>query len=57
MVHVPMSSSRVPKAQLLVILENQEFRISIDGRFFSRDLSIPIGAGEHVIVLDASAGG
>ena len=26
-----MSSSRVPKAQLLVILENQEFRISIEG--------------------------
>ena len=38
------------------ILKN-EFRISIDGRFFSRDLAIPIGAGEHVIILDGSAGG
>ncbi len=35
----------------------KEFRVSIEGRFFSRDLSIPIGAGEHVIILDGSAGG
>lgn len=34
-----------------------EFRISIDGRFFSRDPSIPIGPGEHVIILDGTAGG
>ena len=47
-----------PQLQLIAGTELvSEFRISIDGRFFSRDLSIPIGAGEHVIVLDASAGG
>jgi molybdopterin-guanine dinucleotide biosynthesis protein A len=31
--------------------------VSIDGRSFLRDLRVPIGPGEHVIVLDASVGG
>jgi molybdopterin-guanine dinucleotide biosynthesis protein A len=33
------------------------FIVSLGGREFVRDASIPIGPGEHVIVLDASAGG
>ncbi len=33
------------------------FLVSLDGRSFVRDVAIPIGAGEHVIVLDASVGG
>ena len=33
------------------------FIVSLGGRDFVRDGSIPIGAGERVIVLDASAGG
>jgi molybdopterin-guanine dinucleotide biosynthesis protein A len=33
------------------------FIVSLGGRDFVRDASIPIGAGERVIVLDASAGG
>jgi molybdopterin-guanine dinucleotide biosynthesis protein A len=31
--------------------------VSIDGRSFVRDTAIPVGPGEHVIVLDASVGG
>ena len=33
------------------------FAVSLAGREFVRDVRIPIGPGEHVIVLDASAGG
>jgi hypothetical protein len=33
------------------------FLVSLDGRSFVRDAAIPIGPGEHVIVLDASVGG
>jgi len=33
------------------------YAVSLDGRTFLRDLSVPIGPGEHVIVLDASVGG
>jgi molybdopterin-guanine dinucleotide biosynthesis protein A len=33
------------------------YAVSLAGRAFVRDLRIPIGPGEHVIVLDASAGG
>ena len=33
------------------------YAVSLEGRAFVRDLRIPIGPGEHVIVLDASAGG
>ena len=35
----------------------KHFLVSIDGRSFVRDGAIPIGPGEHVIVLDASVGG
>jgi molybdopterin-guanine dinucleotide biosynthesis protein A len=33
------------------------FRVSLDGRDFVDDLALPVGPGEHVIVLDASVGG
>jgi len=33
------------------------YRISLDGRAFVCDVEVPIGPGEHVIVLDASVGG
>lgn len=33
------------------------FLVSLDGRVFVRDVSIPIGPGEQVVVLDASVGG
>ena len=33
------------------------FLVSLGGRDFVRDARIPIGPGELVIVLDASAGG
>ena len=33
------------------------FLVSLDGRTFVRDVTIPIGPGEQVIVLDASVGG
>jgi hypothetical protein len=33
------------------------YLVSIDGRQFVRDLQVPIGPDEHVIVLDASVGG
>lgn len=33
------------------------YAISLEGRTFLRDLQVPIGPGEHVIVLDASVGG
>jgi hypothetical protein len=33
------------------------FLVSLDGRSFVRDVAIPIGPGEQVIVLDASVGG
>lgn len=33
------------------------FLVSLDGRAFVRDGSIPVGAGERVIVLDSAAGG
>jgi hypothetical protein len=33
------------------------FLVSLEGRSFVRDAAIPIGPGEHVIVLDASVGG
>jgi molybdopterin-guanine dinucleotide biosynthesis protein A len=33
------------------------FLVSLDGRAFVRDAALPIGPGEHVIVLDASVGG
>jgi molybdopterin-guanine dinucleotide biosynthesis protein A len=35
----------------------KHFLVSLDGRSFVRDAKIPIGPGEHVIVLDASVGG
>lgn len=35
----------------------RHFLVSLDGRAFVRDGAIPIGPGEHVIVLDASVGG
>jgi hypothetical protein len=31
--------------------------VSLGGRTFVRDVTIPIGPGEQVIVLDASVGG
>ena len=33
------------------------FIVSLGGRDFVRDGSLPIGPGERVVVLDASAGG
>lgn len=36
---------------------SRHFLVSLDGRTFVRDLAIPVGPGEHVIVLDASVGG
>ena len=36
---------------------SRHFLVSLDGRAFVRDLAIPVGPGEHVIVLDASVGG
>jgi molybdopterin-guanine dinucleotide biosynthesis protein A len=33
------------------------FLVSIDGRAFFRDATIPVGPGERVIVLDSAAGG
>jgi len=33
------------------------FLVSLDGRTFVRDVAVPIGPGEKVIVLDASVGG
>lgn len=33
------------------------FKVSLDGRDFVDDLALPVGPGEHVIVLDASVGG
>ncbi|MDH3519100.1 MAG: molybdenum cofactor guanylyltransferase [Myxococcales bacterium] len=33
------------------------FLVSIEARAFVRDASIPVGPGEHVIVMDASVGG
>jgi molybdopterin-guanine dinucleotide biosynthesis protein A len=33
------------------------YLVSLDGRSFVRDTSVPVGPGEHVIVLDASVGG
>jgi molybdopterin-guanine dinucleotide biosynthesis protein A len=33
------------------------FLVSLDGRRFLREVSVPIGPGEHVVVLDASVGG
>jgi hypothetical protein len=36
---------------------SRHFLVSLDGRAFVRDLAIPIGPGEHVVVLDASVGG
>ena len=33
------------------------YLVSLDGRQFVRDARIPIGAGEHVVVLDSSVGG
>jgi hypothetical protein len=33
------------------------FLVSLDGHSFVRDVAIPVGAGEHVIILDASVGG
>ena len=33
------------------------FLVSLDGHSFVRDAAIPVGAGEHVIILDASVGG
>lgn len=35
----------------------RHFLVSLDGRGFVRDGRIPVGPGEHVIVLDASVGG
>lgn len=35
----------------------RHYLVSLDGRSFVRDAGIPIGPGEHVIVLDASVGG
>ena len=35
----------------------RSFLVSLDGRTFVRDVAIPIGPGEQVIVLDASVGG
>ncbi|MCA8962530.1 MAG: molybdenum cofactor guanylyltransferase [Planctomycetes bacterium] len=34
-----------------------EFLVSIGGRDFVRDPGVPIGPGEHVVVMDAAAGG
>jgi hypothetical protein len=33
------------------------YSVSLDARCFVRDVRVPIGPDEHVIVLDASAGG
>jgi len=50
-----------PVQERLPILEDGEvsrhFRVSLDGRHFVRDASIPIGPGEHVVVFDGAAGG
>jgi molybdopterin-guanine dinucleotide biosynthesis protein A len=35
----------------------REYLVSLDGRTFVRDARVPIGPGEHVIVMDAAAGG
>ena len=35
----------------------RSFLVSLDGRTFVRDVAIPLGPGEQVIVLDASVGG
>lgn len=34
-----------------------EFLVSLEGRDFVRDARIPVGPGEHVIVMDAAVGG
>ncbi|NNL86952.1 MAG: NTP transferase domain-containing protein, partial [Myxococcales bacterium] len=36
---------------------SREYLVSLDGRAFVRDLKIPVGPGETIIVLDAPAGG
>jgi molybdopterin-guanine dinucleotide biosynthesis protein A len=36
---------------------SRRYLFSLDGRRFVRDPELPIGAGEHVIVMDAAAGG
>lgn len=33
------------------------YAVSLDGRSFLRDVGVPIGPGEHVIVLDSAVGG
>lgn len=33
------------------------YAVSLEGRTFLRDLAVPIGPGEHVIVFDAAVGG
>jgi hypothetical protein len=45
----------------LELVENgrvaRPFLVSLDGRRFLRETSVPVGPGEQVIVLDASVGG
>lgn len=36
---------------------SREYLVSLDGRAFVRDLGLPVGPGETLIVLDAPAGG
>ena len=35
----------------------RDFRVALNGRELTRDPEIPIGPGERVVVIDASAGG
>jgi hypothetical protein len=50
--HAPETLGLVAGARV-----SRHFLVSLDGRAFVRDLAIPVGPGEHVIVLDASVGG
>ncbi len=50
--HAPPGLGLVERARV-----SRHFLVSLDGRAFVRNLAIPIGPGEHVIVLDASVGG
>jgi molybdopterin-guanine dinucleotide biosynthesis protein A len=36
---------------------SRHYLVSLEGRRFLRDLAVPIGPGEHVVVMDAASGG
>ncbi|MDH3687022.1 MAG: molybdenum cofactor guanylyltransferase [Myxococcales bacterium] len=50
--HAPASAGLVEDGRLAA-----SFLVSLGGRDFVRDLDVPIGPGEAVVVLDAAAGG